>query len=65
VQTAFSHPYVYDYTITELCRQKAEVIQNHEIEHVRGVGQGEARHRKHSIKTRKLGDGQAYDRLSD
>jgi hypothetical protein len=30
---------LYDY-ITKLCRQQAEVIQNHEKEHVRGVGQG-------------------------
>jgi hypothetical protein len=29
--TAFNFPYVYNY-ITELCRQQAEVIQNHENE---------------------------------
>jgi hypothetical protein len=45
------------------CRQQAEVIQNHENEHVRGRGQGEDRHRKY--KRLKLGNGQAYDRLSD
>jgi hypothetical protein len=45
MHTAFNLPYVYDY-ITELCRKQAEVIWNHENEHVRGIGQGEARHRK-------------------
>jgi hypothetical protein len=29
--------------ITKLCRRQAEVIQNHANEHVRGIGQGEAR----------------------
>jgi hypothetical protein len=56
---AFNLPYVYDY-ITKLCRQQAEVIQNHENEHVRGIGQGEARHREYE--RFKLGGGQAYDR---
>jgi hypothetical protein len=60
--TAFNLPYVYHY-VTELCKQQAEVIQNHENEHVRSIGQGEARHRKH--KRLKLGGGQAYDRSSD
>jgi hypothetical protein len=41
--TPFSHSYVYDYTI-KLCRQQAEVIQNHDNENVRYIGQGEARH---------------------
>jgi hypothetical protein len=36
---------------------------NHENVHVRGIEQGEARHRKY--KRRKLGGGQAYDRSSD
>jgi hypothetical protein len=45
------------------CRQQAEVIQNHENEHVRTIEQGEARHRKY--KRLKLGGGQAYDRSSD
>jgi hypothetical protein len=49
--------------ITKLCRQQAEVVQNHENEHVRGIGQGEARHRKY--KRVKLGGGQAYDCSSD
>jgi hypothetical protein len=39
----FNLPYVYDY-ITKLFRQKAEVIQNYENEHFRGIRQGEARH---------------------
>jgi hypothetical protein len=59
---AFQIPYVYDY-ITKLCRQQAEVIQNHENDNVRTIGQGEARHRKY--KKLKLGGGQAYDRSSD
>jgi hypothetical protein len=54
---------VYDYTcITKLCRQQVEVIQNHENENVRNIGEGEARHRKH--KRLKLGGGKAYDRSS-
>jgi hypothetical protein len=62
LHTAFNLPYVYDY-ITKLCRQLSEVIQNHENEHVRSTGQGEARHRKYN--RLKLGGGQAYDRSSD
>jgi hypothetical protein len=62
VRRAFNLPYVYDY-ITKLCRQQAEVIQNHENEHVRGIGQGEARHRKY--KRLEFGDGQAYTRSSN
>jgi hypothetical protein len=57
--TVFNLPYGYDYII-KLCRQQADVIQNHENEHVRSIGQDEARHRKY--KRLKLGDGQAYDR---
>jgi hypothetical protein len=59
---AFSIPYVYDY-MTKLSRQQAGVIQNHENENVRNIGQGEARHKKY--KRLKLGGGQAYDRSSD
>jgi hypothetical protein len=55
---AFQIPYVYDY-ITKSCRQQAEVIQNHEDENVRYIGQGEARHRKY--KRLKLGGGHMYD----
>jgi hypothetical protein len=62
LHTTFNFPHVYDYT-TELCKQQAEVIQNHENDHVRGIGQGEARHRKY--KRLKLGGGQAYDRSND
>jgi hypothetical protein len=46
--------------ITKLCRQQAEVIQNHDNENFHNIGQGEARHRKY--KRLKLGGGQAYDR---
>jgi hypothetical protein len=42
LRVAFKIPYVYDY-ITKLCRQQAEVIQNHDNENVRNIGQGEAR----------------------
>jgi hypothetical protein len=42
MHTAFNLPYVYDY-ITKLCRREAEVIQSHENEHIRGIGQGKAR----------------------
>jgi hypothetical protein len=58
----FNLPYVYDY-ITKLCREKVEAIWNHENKHVRGIGQGEARHRKY--KRLKLGGGQAYGRSND
>jgi hypothetical protein len=57
LHTAFNLLYVYE------CRQQAEVIQNHENEHVHGIGQGEARHRKYE--RHKLGGGQAYGRSSD
>jgi hypothetical protein len=40
--TAFKLPYVHDY-ITKLCSQQAEVIQNHENDYIRGLGQGEAK----------------------
>jgi hypothetical protein len=47
----------------KLCKRQAEVIQNHENEHVRSTGQGEAGHRKY--KRLKLGGGQAYARSND
>jgi hypothetical protein len=47
---AFQSPYVYDY-ITKLCRQQAEVIQNHDNGNVRTIGQREARHRKYKMLT--------------
>jgi hypothetical protein len=59
---AFKISYVYDY-ITKLCRQQAEVIQNHGNEIVHNIGQGEARHRKY--KRLKLGGGHTYDRSCD
>jgi hypothetical protein len=59
---AFSIPYIYDY-ITNLSRQQAEVMQNHENVNVRNVGQGEARHKKY--KRLKLGGGRAYDRSNE
>jgi hypothetical protein len=43
-----------------LCRQQTEVIQNHENEYIRTIGQGKARHRE--FKRLKLGGYQAYDR---
>jgi hypothetical protein len=57
---AFEIPFAYDY-ITKLCRQQAEVKQNHN-ENVRNIGLGGANHRKY--KRLKLGGGQAYDRSS-
>jgi hypothetical protein len=62
MHTAFHMPYVYHY-ITKSCRQQAEVVQNHENENVRYVGQDEAQHRKY--KRLKLGDGHVYDCSSD
>jgi hypothetical protein len=62
LHTAFNLPYVYYYVI-KLCTQQAEVIKIHENEHVRGIGQSAARHRKYMIL--KLGGGQTYDRSSD
>jgi hypothetical protein len=55
-------PYVYDY-VTKICRQQAEVIQNHENANVRNIGQGEPRQRRY--KRFKLRGGQAYNRSSD
>jgi hypothetical protein len=54
--------YIYDY-IRKLCRQQAEVLQNHENANVRNIEEGELRHRKY--KRLKLGGGQVYDRSSD
>jgi hypothetical protein len=59
---ALNLPYVYNY-VTKLFRQQAEVIQNHENEHIRSIGQGEVRNRKY--KRLKLDSGQAYNRSSD
>jgi hypothetical protein len=62
LHVGFKLPYIYDY-ITKLCRQQAEVIQNHENANVRSIGVGEPRQRK--CKRLKLGGGEAYDRSSD
>jgi hypothetical protein len=62
LHVALKIPYVYDF-ITKLCRQQAEVIQNHVNPNVRNIEQDEARHRKY--KRLKLGGGQAYCRTSD
>jgi hypothetical protein len=62
LHVTFKIPYVYDF-ITKLCRQQAEVIQNHHNPIVHNTGQGEAQHRKY--KRLKLGGGQAYDLSSD
>jgi hypothetical protein len=40
LHVAFEILYVYDF-ITKLCRQQAEVIQNHVNPNVRDIGQGE------------------------
>jgi hypothetical protein len=58
---AFNLLCVYNYRI-KLCRQQTEVIRNHENEHVRSTGQGEAKHRKY--KRLKLGGSQAYNHSS-
>jgi hypothetical protein len=55
---SFHMPYVYDY-ITKSCRQQAKVIQNHENEIVRYIGQGETRLRKY--KRLKPSGGHVYD----
>jgi hypothetical protein len=55
---AFQIPYVYGY-ITKSFRQQAEVVQTHENENVRYIGQDEARHRKY--KRLKLGGGHVHD----
>jgi hypothetical protein len=54
MHVAFHVPYVYDY-IAKLCRRQAEIIQNHENENVRDIGQSETPHRKY--KRLKLGGG--------
>jgi hypothetical protein len=54
----FIYRYVYDYII-KLCRQQAEVIQNHGNENVHYIGQGEARYRKY--KRLKLGGCHVHD----
>jgi hypothetical protein len=55
---AFQVLYIYDY-VMKLCRQHAEVIQNHENVNIHDIRKGEAQHRKY--KKLKLGSGQVYD----
>jgi hypothetical protein len=62
LHTAFNVLCNYNYVI-KLCREQAEVIQNHKNGHVHSIGQGEAKHRKY--KRLKLGGSQAYDHSSD
>jgi hypothetical protein len=47
----------------KLCRQQAEVIQNHENSNVHDIAKGEAQHRK--CKRLKLSGGQAHDYPND
>jgi hypothetical protein len=62
LHTAFQVLYICAY-ITKLCRQQAEITQNHENADGRDIGMGEARHGRY--KRLKLSGGQAYDRSSD
>jgi hypothetical protein len=62
LHVVFRITYVYEFII-KLCRTQAEVILNHVNPKVRGIGQGEARHRKY--KRLKLGGSQTYDRSAD
>jgi hypothetical protein len=57
----FNLPYEYDH-ITKLCRQQAEVIQNHKKDNFCRIGQGEARHKNKSLKP---GGGHTYDDLCE
>jgi hypothetical protein len=57
----FNLPYVYDYVKKNVLAKRTHT--NHENEHVRGIGQGEARHRKY--KRLELGGCQTYDLSSD
>jgi len=59
----YRHGFIYDF-ITELCRQQAKIIQNHENVNVSNIGQGEA-YKKKKYKRLNLGGSQAYDRSSD
>jgi hypothetical protein len=62
VHLAFQILFIYEH-ITKLCRQQAEVIQNHDNVNVCTIGQIESRHRKY--KRLKLFGGQAHNRSSD
>jgi hypothetical protein len=54
------NPYLYNEDQLPL---PVKVIQNHDNENVRNIGQGKARHRKY--KRLKIGGSQAYDCSSD
>jgi hypothetical protein len=62
VHMAFQVPYIYVY-VRKLCRQEAEVIQNHENRNIRDIGKGDARIRNY--KGLKFGGCQAHDLSSD
>jgi hypothetical protein len=49
MRVALQIPDVYDY-ITKLCRQQAQVLQNHENTHVQNIGQGEAQQGKYRFR---------------
>jgi hypothetical protein len=55
--------YSFGFDFDQMIRQQAEVIQNHDNENVRTIGQGEARHRKY--RRLNLGGRQTYERSSD
>jgi hypothetical protein len=61
LHVAFHISHVYDY-IMKLCRQQAEVIQNHDNKNVRNIRKGEASHRK--CTRLKLDGGHVYSRSS-
>jgi hypothetical protein len=56
---AFNFSYIYDYT-TKLCRQQAEIIQNHG--NAMSAIWGKVKADTENIKSLKFGGGQAYDR---
>jgi hypothetical protein len=47
LHTAFNLPYVHEYI--KIVQATNRSLQNHENEHVRGIGQGEAKHRKYNL----------------
>jgi hypothetical protein len=46
LRVAFQVPHIYDH-INKLCRQQAEVIQNHENANVQDIRKSKAQHRKY------------------
>jgi len=59
LNVAFNISYVYDFFTQEICREYADVIQNHENVNILKMGQSETQHRK--CKALKLCGGQSYD----